>query len=88
MSINELTKISLFQGKQIRRIFIENELWFSVIDVIAFLTDSKNPRDYWHKMKIREKSSSTTELSTICRQLKLTAFYAFSKDLYPSFKFI
>lgn len=73
MSINESTRISLFEGKQIRRIFLENEWWFSVIDIIAFLTDSKKPRDYWHKMKAREKNTSDTELSTNCRQLKLMA---------------
>jgi DNA-damage-inducible protein D len=73
MIATELTKISLFHGKQIRRIFLDKEWWFSVIDVIAFLTDSKNPRDYWHKMKIREKDGSGTELSTICRQLKLVS---------------
>lgn len=73
MSTNEPTKIAIFEGKQIRRIFLEEEWWFSVIDVIAFLTDSKKPRDYWHKMKIREKNTSEIELSTICRQLKLTA---------------
>jgi len=70
---NISTKISLFYGKQIRRVFHENEWWFSVIDVIAFLTDSQKPRDYWHKMKIREKRAADIELSTICRQLKLTA---------------
>jgi hypothetical protein len=73
MSINELTKISLFEGNQIRRIFLENDWWFSVTDIIAFLTDSKKPRDYWHKMKSREKSSADIELSTICRQFKLMA---------------
>ncbi|HSW71334.1 MAG TPA: Bro-N domain-containing protein [Gammaproteobacteria bacterium] len=73
MSTHELTKLSIFQGKKIRRAFFENEWWFSVIDVIAFLTDSKNARDYWHKMKIREKNTSDTELSTNCRQFKLTA---------------
>lgn len=46
---------------------------FSVIDGIALLTESEKPRDYWHKMKIREKSEAGSELSTICRQLKLTA---------------
>jgi hypothetical protein len=69
--MNDVTKISIFEGQQIRRIFLEKEWWFSVVDVIAFLTDSKKPRDYWHKMKIREKNSSGCELSTICRQLKL-----------------
>lgn len=71
MTMTELTKIAIFEGKQIRRIFLEEQWWFSIIDIIAFLTDSKKPRDYWHKMKIREKSTSETELSTICRQLKL-----------------
>ena len=71
--MNDITKISIFEGKQIRRIFFENEWWFSVIDIIGFLTDSKKPRDYWHKMKIREKNTSEIELSTICRQLKLTS---------------
>jgi DNA-damage-inducible protein D len=69
--MNDVTKISLFEGQQIRRIFLEKEWWFSVIDIVAFLTDSKKPRDYWHKMKIREKNTSECELSTICRQLKL-----------------
>ncbi len=73
MKLNELTKISVFQGAQIRKIFFENEWYFSVIDVVAFLTDSLNARDYWNKMKAREKSSSDIELSTICLQLKLTA---------------
>ncbi len=80
MLSTESTKISIFQGKQIRRTFIENEWWFSVVDVIAFLTDSKNPRDYWHKMKIREKSTSNAELSTICRQLKLTSLDGKQRD--------
>ena len=73
MLTSESTKISIFHGKQIRRTFFENEWWFSVIDVIAFLTDSKKPRDYWYKMKAREKSTTEVELSTICRQLKLAA---------------
>jgi hypothetical protein len=44
-----------------------------VIDVVAALTDSVNPRDYWFKMKIRVKNEDGIELSTVCRQLKLEA---------------
>ena len=73
MSENKLTKISLFEGAQIRRIFFEDEWWFSVIDVIGLLTGSENSRDYWYKMKIRERDEADTELSTTCRQLKLVA---------------
>ena len=73
MLANESTKIAAFYGKHIRRIFLEDQWWFSVIDVIAFLADSKKPRSYWHKMKVREKNTSEVKLSTICRQLKLPA---------------
>ncbi len=65
------TKIALFKGKKIRKTSHNGEWWFSVVDVIEALTDTINPRDYWFKMKIREKSESEIELSTICRQLKL-----------------
>lgn len=68
-----LTRISVFQGKAVRKILIDNEWWFSVIDVVGLLTDSENPRDYWYKMKIREKDDAEIELSTNCRQLKLEA---------------
>jgi len=65
--------LAVFENYKIRRLYDEkNEVWyFSVIDVVAALTDSLNPRDYWFKMKIRVKAEDGLELSTICRQLKL-----------------
>jgi hypothetical protein len=64
-----------FEKHSIRRFFdAANETWyFSVIDVVAALTDSVNARDYWFKMKIRVKTEGGLELSTICRQLKMKA---------------
>ncbi len=64
-----------FEAYKIRRLYDEQaEAWyFSVIDVVGALTDSANPRDYWFKMKVRVKSEDGLELSTICRQLKLTS---------------
>ena len=67
------TKIAIFKGKKIRKTLHNNEWWFSVIDVVGVLADSENPRDYWYKMKVREKDDAGVELSTICRQLKLVA---------------
>jgi len=64
-------KIIVFGAKQIRRIWRDEQWYFSVVDIIAALTDSDNPRDYWYRMKQREKESSGIELSTLCRQLKL-----------------
>jgi len=67
----DLTRIAIFQKKEIRKTIYKNEWYFSVVDVIFALTDSINPRDYWFKMKIRVKSEDGAELSTNCRQLKL-----------------
>ena len=71
--IDKAQKLAVFKGKKIRRVIHSDEWWFSVIDVAGVLTDSDNPRDYWYKMKIREKNESEVELSTNCRQLKLKA---------------
>lgn len=64
-------KLIVFQDKRIRRILVEDKWFFSVVDVVAALTDSANPRDYWFKMKKRVHSDDGVELSTFCRQLKL-----------------
>jgi DNA-damage-inducible protein D len=61
----------VFGAKAIRRKWMDGQWYFSVVDIIAALTDSDNPRDYWYRMKQREQESSGIELSTFCRQLKL-----------------
>ena len=66
-------KIIVFGAKQIRRTFINGEWFFSVVDIIAALTDSDNPRNYWNMMKARELKQSEVQLSTFCVQLKLTS---------------
>ena len=68
-------EIKLFEGKQVRSAWDnEKEEWyFSVVDVVAVLTDSKNPRDYWYRVKKRMSEEEKSELSTFCRQLKLTS---------------
>ena len=71
--INTTASLAIFKGKGIRKTLYQNEWWFSVVDVIAALTDSANSRDYWFKMKIRVKEEDGFEPSTICRQLKLLA---------------
>lgn len=63
----------VFGGKQIRRAWVGGQWYFSVVDIVEALTDSPNPRDYWYRMKKREEETSGIQLSTFCRQLKLTA---------------
>jgi hypothetical protein len=59
----------VFEGKKIRRTWHNNEWYFSVVDIIAVLTDSPNPRQYWGKVKDREFVK--IQLSPIWVQLKL-----------------
>lgn len=66
-------RIVVFGAKKIRRAWVADQWFFSVIDIVAALTDSKNPRNYWNMMKAREQKSSGTQLSTFCVQLKPTA---------------
>ena len=61
----------VFQDKKIRRIWHNNEWFFSVVDIVGALTESLDPKDYWYRLKKREQESSGIELSTFCRQLKL-----------------
>lgn len=65
------SKLVVFQNKGIRRLLVDNVWFFAVVDVIAALTDSDKPRDYWYRMKKRDLDSSGIELSTFCRQLKI-----------------
>ncbi|MBU0952042.1 MAG: Bro-N domain-containing protein [Elusimicrobia bacterium] len=69
----EQNKIVVFESKKIRRVWYNEEWYFSVVDVVFALTDSVNARDYWFRMKDRVKIEDGIELSTICRQLKLEA---------------
>jgi DNA-damage-inducible protein D len=65
------THIAIFNGKSIRRKLVNDKWFFSVVDIIKVLTDSVDAKDYWYRLKVREKESSEIELSTFCRQLKL-----------------
>ena len=67
--------IKMFEGSQIRSVWDnEREEWyFSIVDVVGSLTESNNPRDYWYRVKKRMSDEERSELSTICRQLKLKA---------------
>ena len=68
-------RLFVFQGKGMRRLWYNNEWWFSVVDVVAVLTDQEDyskARKYWNKIsqRLREEGS---EVVTNCHQLKLPA---------------
>lgn len=66
--------IKLFQDKTIRTHWDEaQEKWFfSIVDVIAVLTESPNPKTYWRVMKKRLKDDGN-ETVTNCNGLKMLA---------------
>ena len=72
MSQND--KIQLFEDKRIRTAWDEEkeEWYFSVVDVVAVLTDSVDPAAYWRKLKQRLKAEGN-ETVTNCHGLKMTA---------------
>src|SRR3989344_1091899 len=62
----------VFQGKQIRRKWFNDEWWFSVVDIIEVLTESKRPRKYWSDLK-KNLTEEGFELSEKIGQLKLVS---------------
>ncbi len=68
----EENKISVFEGKNVRRISHNKEWWFSIVDIIEILTESSIPRRYWAdlKAKIEQEADETYEKIV---QLKLLA---------------
>ena len=56
------------QGKSIRKVKHNDEWYFSIVDIIEVLTESKKPKTYWSMLKKREN-----QLVTICELLKMTA---------------
>jgi len=66
MNKNEVP--SVFEGFKLRKIWHEEEWYFSVVDIIYILTDSVDAQAYWRKLKQRE-----SQLVTICHGFKLKA---------------
>ena len=67
-------KIQLFEEKKVRAIWDdEAEKWyFSIVDVVAVLTESPNPQTYWRVLKKRLKDEGN-ETVTNCNALKMHA---------------
>ena len=65
------SKIVVFQDKQIRRVWVDDDWYFSIVYIVGVLTGSPEPRKYWNKVKTREFTD--LQLSPIWRQLKLPA---------------
>lgn len=67
-----MSNIKLFQDRKIRSVWdeMEQQWYFSVVDVVAALTDSVNPTDYLKKMRKRDESLAAY-LGTNCPQVEM-----------------
>ena len=67
-----MDKIKIFENRNVRTLWNadEEEWYFSVVDVVAILTDSADPNNYWKVLKNRLKKEGN-ESVTNCNQLKM-----------------
>ena len=70
--VQEIAKTAVFKGKQVRRVLVKDQWWFSVADVCSVLTDSPDPGAYWRKLKQRLNEEGGQPV-TFCHGLKLPA---------------
>jgi DNA-damage-inducible protein D len=66
-------KIVVFQEKEIRRVWHQEEWWFAIVDVIEALTGSERPRKYWNDLKTKLLKEGYTEVSEKIGHLKMKA---------------
>lgn len=69
--IKENKELVLFENNKIRRKEYNDEWYYSIVDIIEILTESKNANDYWYRLKKRMTNEENSEVSTNCRKLKI-----------------
>lgn len=70
--MSDKISIRFFDHREVRAIWddVQSKWWYSIVDVIAILTESPSARKYWSVMKLRLKKEGN-QLTTKCSQLKL-----------------
>ncbi len=65
-------QVKIFEDTKVRTIWdTDEEKWYiSIVDVIAILTESKDPHAYWRKLKQRLKAEGNQSV-TNCHALKM-----------------
>ena len=65
--------LNMFDDKQIRKVWLNEQWYFSIIDVIEVTTDSKNPRNYWNVLKKRFTEKEKLDIDNIILYAPLLA---------------
>ncbi|MCD6544296.1 MAG: Bro-N domain-containing protein [Flavobacteriaceae bacterium] len=69
-SIDPQNKLVVFQGSEVRRAWHNNEWYYSLVDVVAVLSESKNPTDYLKKIRKRDEELKSY-IGTNCPQVAM-----------------
>jgi len=67
---NPQNKLVVFQGSEVRRAWHNNEWYYSLVDVVAVLSESKNPTDYLKKIRKRDEELKSY-IGTNCPQVAM-----------------
>jgi hypothetical protein len=65
--------VALFEGKRIRRVWLEDRWYFSVVDVVGLLAEAAEPRVYWSQVKSKLASEGAHQTLQDLKQLRLEA---------------
>ncbi len=65
--------LAIFEEKEVRRTWYDEQWYFSVVDIIAILSGSTNPQVYWRVLKKRLIDEGSNETVTKCNALKMVA---------------
>ena len=58
--------LAIFEEKEVRRTWYDEQWYFSVVDIIAILSGSTNPQVYWRVLKKRLIDEGSNETVTKC----------------------
>lgn len=70
--LDENKELVLFENNKIRRKKYHDEWFYSIVDIVEILTESKDPQAYWRKLKQRLKEEGNESVTT-CHKLKLVS---------------
>jgi len=68
--VEQQNKLIIFQSKAIRRVWHDDEWYYSLVDVLGALTGSANPTDYLKKIRKRDEELGFY-IGTICPQVTM-----------------
>ena len=72
--MSQKISIRFYKDREVRAVWSDeqNKWYFSIVDIVAAITDSPRPRVYWGTVKNRQKEQYG-ELYSKCIQLKMMA---------------